>query len=70
MGHFWAKVREFLTISLIILMGKINAKNPSFAYVLQSMGLKKTEPRAQPTPDGLKTKGLSYFKKIKIKLNF
>ena len=69
MGHFWAKVRAFLTISLIILVGKINAKNPSFVLVLQSTSLKKPEPWAQPAPDELKTNGLSYFKVIKIKLN-
>ena len=69
MGHFWAKVRAFLIISLIILVGKINAKNPSFARVLQSTSLKKPEPWAQLAPDELKTNGLSYFKIIKIKLN-
>ena len=39
-------------------------KNDSLARVLQSTGLKKAEPQAQPAPNGL-----SYFKIIKIKLN-
>ena len=44
-------------------------KNASFACVLQSTGLKKAVPRAQPALDELKTNELTYFKIIKIKLN-
>ena len=44
-------------------------KNASFARMLQSMRLKKVEPRAQLASDELKTNGLNYFKIIKTKLN-